>query len=139
MLALSMRESGSETPMTIGRIARAAGLSIDTLRFYERRGLIAKPRRNFSGYRMYRGDVLSRLSFIADAKRLGFSLREIKDLLSQGISSTLECGALTRKAEVKLVEMTAEIHRLSRLRRSLRAIVERCGGACTPGYARRRK
>ena len=70
--------------MTIGRVANAAGVSIDAIRFYERQGLIAAPRRNFSGYRNYSDDVLDRLRFIGDAKRLGFTLKEIKELLSAG-------------------------------------------------------
>lgn len=86
--------------MTIDRVAEAAGVSVDTLRFYERRRLIAKPQRSLSGYRIYSGEVLDRLRFIHDAKRLGFSLREIRELLSLGVKSTLECGPLTRKAQL---------------------------------------
>ncbi len=121
--------------MTIGRVANAAGMSIDTIRFYERRGLIAAPRRNFSGYRSYSDDVLVRLRFIGDAKRLGFTLKEIKELLSEGVKSTAECGPVTRKAEAKLSEMNAEISRLLGLRRTLRKMVEACGGNCAPTYA----
>src|SRR6202050_5592545 len=105
--------------MSFARIARAAGLSIDTLRFYERQGLLAKPRRSFSGYRNFSDDVLDRLRFIGDAKRLGFTLKEIKELLSQGVKSTAECGPVTRKAEAKLAEMNEEIARLHRLRVTL--------------------
>ena len=99
--------------MTIGLVANAAGVSVDTLRFYERHGLIARPRRNFSGYRIYAADVLERLRFIADAKALGFSLREIMELVSLGVKSTAECGPVTRKAQVKLAGMNAEIRRCS--------------------------
>src|ERR1700719_1790036 len=109
--------------MTIGRVANAAGVSIDAIRFYERQGLIAAPRRSFSGYRDYSDDVLDRLRFIGDAKRLGFTLKEIKELLSEGVKSTKECGAVTRKAEVKLAEMNEEIARLQRLRVTLRKMV----------------
>jgi MerR family copper efflux transcriptional regulator len=125
--------------MTIGRVASALGLSIDTIRFYERQGLIAPPRRNFSGYRNYSEDVIDRLHFIGDAKRLGFTLKEIKELLSQGVKSTAECGPVTRKAEAKLVEMNDEIARLQRLRVTLRKMVEACGGQCVPTLASRLK
>jgi MerR family copper efflux transcriptional regulator len=125
--------------MTIGRVANVAGVSIDTVRFYERQGLLAEPRRNFSGYRNYSEDVLDRLRFIGDAKRLGFTLKEIKELLSLGVKSTTECGPVTRKAEVKLAEMNDEIARLQRLRVTLRKMVEACGGACMPARASRRK
>lgn len=117
--------------MTIGRVADAAGVSIDTLRFYERHGLVAKPRRSFSGYRIYSEEVLDRLAFIQDAKRLGFSLREIKELLSLGVKSTRECGPVTRKAEAKLAGMNEEIHRLQRLRRTLEKMIKDCGGSCS--------
>ena len=123
--------------MTIGRVASAAGVSIDTLRFYERQGLIAAPRRNFSGYRNYSDDVLDRLRFIADAKQLGFTLKEVKELLSQGVKSTAECGPVTLKAEAKLAEMNEEIWRLQRLRLTLRRMIEECGGVCAPPVASR--
>jgi len=119
--------------MTIGLVANAAGVSVDTLRFYERHGLIARPRRNFSGYRIYAADVLERLRFIADAKALGFSLREIKELVSLGVKSTAECGPVTRKAQVKLAGMNAEIRRLQRLRRTLGKMIEDCGGCICSG------
>jgi MerR family copper efflux transcriptional regulator len=128
--------------MTIGRVAGVAGVSIDTIRFYERQRLIAAPRRSFSGYRNYSEDVLDRLRFIGDAKRLGFTLKEIRELLSQGVKSTNECGPVTRKAEAKLAEMNEEIYRLQRLRMTLRKMVADCGGQCAPpknAIARRRK
>src|ERR1700676_3007782 len=118
--------------MTIGRVASALGLRIETLLFYERQGLIAPPRRNVSGYRNYSEDVIDRLHFIGDAKRLGFKLKEIKELLSQGVKSTAECGPVTRKAEAKVAEMNDEIYRLQRLRLTLRKMVETCGGQCVP-------
>jgi DNA-binding transcriptional MerR regulator len=124
--------------MTIGRIASAAGVSIDTLRFYERQGLLAKPRRSYSGYRNYSDDVLDRLRFIGDAKRLGFTLKEIKELLSQGVKSTTECGPVTRKAEAKLAAMNDEIDRLLKLRLTLRKMVETCGGECAPTHSNRK-
>jgi len=115
----------------------AAAVSVDTIRFYERQGLIAKPRRSFSGYRNYSGDVLDRLRFIGDEKRLGFTLKEIKELLSLGVKSTAECGPVTRKAEAKLTAMNEEIGRLQRLRLTLRKMIEECGGECVPTRASR--
>ncbi len=116
--------------MKIGSVANKAELSIDTLRFYEREGLISSPRRLFSGYRDFPEEVLDRLEFIKEAKRLGFSLREIKELLSMGVKSTRECGPVTHKAQTKLAEMDAEIARLNRLRRTLRKMVKECDGRC---------
>ncbi|MGB8682720.1 MAG: heavy metal-responsive transcriptional regulator [Candidatus Binatus sp.] len=123
--------------MTIGRVANAAGVSIDTIRFYERQRLLVAPRRSFSGYRNYSEDVLDRLRFIGDAKRLGFTLKEIRELLSLGVKSTAECGPVTRKAEAKLAAMNEEIARLQSLRVTLRKMVEACGGQCAPTRASR--
>jgi MerR family copper efflux transcriptional regulator len=117
--------------MTIGKVASAAGVSIDTLRFYERQGLLGRPRRNFSGYREYPEAVLEHLRFIRDAKELGFTLREIRELLSMGVRSTRECGPVTRKAEARLAALGAEIRRLQRMRRTLTKMVRDCGGACS--------
>jgi MerR family copper efflux transcriptional regulator len=116
--------------MKIGKLANKTELSIDTLRFYEREGLISSPRRLFSGYRDYSEEVLGRLEFIKEAKGLGFSLREIKELLSMGVKSTRECGPVTHKAQQKVAEMKAEIERLQRLRRTLRKLVRDCDGSC---------
>jgi MerR family copper efflux transcriptional regulator len=114
----------------IGNVAAQAEVSIDTLRFYEREGLISSPQRLFSGYRDYPEEVLGRLDFIKEAKGLGFSLREIKELLSMGVKSTRECGPVTHKAQQKLAEMESEIERLQRLRRTLRKMVKDCDGQC---------
>ncbi|MGH7950245.1 MAG: MerR family DNA-binding protein, partial [Candidatus Binataceae bacterium] len=86
---------------------------------------------NFSGYRNYPVEALDRVRFIKDAKGLGFSLREIKELLSLGVKSTKECGPVTHKAEVKLASMNEEIRRLQRLRRTLTRMIEDCGGSCS--------
>jgi MerR family copper efflux transcriptional regulator len=118
------------TTVTIGQLAGRTGVSIDTVRFYERRGLLAKPRRLMSGYRDYSAEVLDRLGFIGEAKRLGFSLSEIGELLSLGVKSTVECGPVTRKAESKLAAINGEIRRLQRLRRALQKMIEDCGGSC---------
>ena len=118
--------------MTIGRLAHRTGVSVDTLRFYERKGLIVQPRRMLSGYRNYTDDAIDRLRFVRDAKGLGFSLREIQELLMLGVKSTRECGPITRKAEVKLSQMTEEIARLQRLRRTLRKMIRDCHGCIDP-------
>lgn len=124
--------------MTIGRLAHRTGVSVDTLRFYERKGLIVRPRRMLSGYRNYSDDVIERLRFVKDAKGLGFSLREIQELLLLGVKSTRECGPITRKAEAKLSQMTEEIARLQRLRRTLRKMICDCQGCIDPGRSANR-
>jgi MerR family copper efflux transcriptional regulator len=118
--------------MRIGQLARKAGVTADTLRFYEREGIIARPRRMISGYRNYADDTIDRLQFVKDAKALGFSLREIRELLSMGVKSTRECGPITRRAEAKLVEMTSQITRLQRMQRTLRKMIRDCRGCTWP-------
>jgi len=69
-------------PLTVGQVAKQAGVGVETIRFYERRGLIAEPKRRASGYRQYRLDTVRRIRFIRRARELGFTLEEISDLLS---------------------------------------------------------
>ena len=92
-----------------------------------------RPRRLLSGYRNYSDDVIDRLRFVKDARGLGFSLREIQELLMLGVKSTRECGPITRKAEAKLFQMTEEIARLQGLRRTLRKMIRDCHGCIVPG------
>ena len=76
----------SQTPsLTIGTVAKRAGVAIDTIRFYEREGLLPEPLRRASGYRSYNESAISRLRFIRRAKDLGFTLEEIRDLLAKRV------------------------------------------------------
>jgi len=78
--------------MKIGQVASASGVGISAIRFYERQGLIPEPGRQPSGYRVYPAEVIGRLRFIAGAKKLGFSLREIRELLSLDEDSEATAG-----------------------------------------------
>ena len=83
----------SATDMTIGKVAGEAGVGVETVRFYERKGLIRKPRRpSNGGYRTYPSDAVERILFIRQAQELGFSLREIKELLSLQADPATDCG-----------------------------------------------
>ena len=75
-------KTAAPKPLTIGLVARRAGVGVETVRFYERQGLIEEPPRRLSGYREYDDEVVARLGFIRRAKELGFTLKEIKELLS---------------------------------------------------------
>ncbi len=114
--------------MRIGEVARAAGVGIDTVRFYEREGLIAEPARRPSGYRVYSSDVVLSLRFIRRAKELGFSLKEISELLRihQGSASTAD--EVRELAEQKLDDLEERIRSLQRMRRALRKVMEACPG-----------
>ena len=92
-----MQHAQGTPSMTIGRLAKATEVNIDTIRFYERQGLLPAPHRRPSGYREYGGESVQRLNFIRRAKHLGFSLTEIAELLS--LSGGCDMGAVRDAAE----------------------------------------
>lgn len=112
--------------LTIGRLASRAGVSADTVRFYERAGLLKKATRTTAGYRLYGGEDVRRVKFIRRAKDLGFSLDEVAQLLllSDGNSSKKIRGV----AERRLVEVENRILDMSRVRDALKALVQTCHG-----------
>lgn len=112
---------------TIGRIARASGVSIETIRYYEREGLLQAPERSASGYRLYTPEATERLRFIQRAKRLGFSLQEIGTLLALADqdASSAEVRAL---ASEKLAVIEARLRDLEGMRDALSALVAHCDG-----------
>ena len=112
--------------MTIGQIARAAGTGAETIRFYERSGLLPRAARTPSGYRQYSSDALLRLRFIIHAKALGFSLREIKELLSLRVTPRKSCADVRHHAEQKIHDIDQRIVALARMKLSL----ERLSAAC---------
>lgn len=112
------------TVLTIGQLAEAAGVGIETVRFYERRGLLAEPPRTPAGYRQYSGDDVERLRLIARAKELGFTLAEIADLLDRAGSA--DVTAIRAAAETKLSEIDEEQARLATTRARLGQLVTVC-------------
>ena len=114
--------------MKIGEVAKAAGVGIDAVRFYEREGLIPEPARRPSGYRMYSPDVVLSLRFIRRAKELGFSLKEISELLSLETSAEATAADVRQVAEAKLADIEERIRALQRMRRALRKATESCTG-----------
>jgi len=114
--------------LTIGRVARSAGLAIDTVRYYEREGLLEKPARTASGYRHYTADAVARLSFIRQAKELGFSLSEIKELLALRVTPGKSCADVRARAEAKIVDVDQRISQLNRMKRALVKLAAACSG-----------
>lgn len=110
---------------TIGQAAQLAGVNVETIRFYERKGLIAQPDKPRSGFREYTADAVSRIQFIKRAQALGFTLAETQELLD--LSMTGDCDDVRGRAEAKLDEVEAKIKDLQRVRRALKAVV----GSCT--------
>jgi MerR family copper efflux transcriptional regulator len=114
------------TTMTIGRLAKEVGINIDTIRYYERNGLIPEPVRRASGYREYQVADLRRLRFILRAKDLGFTLAEIGELLS--LSGDKDVRGVKRRAEQRLEQVEYKIKELQRVRRGLKTLVDACPG-----------
>src|SRR5690606_14821572 len=117
------RPNDRRPTLSIGRLAKSAGVGVDAIRFYERIGLLPAPRRSASGYRLYRPDDRQRLEFIRRAQGLGFSLEEIASLLklSRPGGSVARARAL---AAAKLEVVEGKLAELSRLRDALRSLVD---------------
>jgi MerR family transcriptional regulator, copper efflux regulator len=113
---------------SIGEIARQANVHVETLRYYERRGLIPKPHRTVSNYRVYSSDNLRRLKFIKQAQALGFSLSEIKKLLALRATPRARCADVRRYATHKIEDIDARIHSLARMRKALQNLLDECSG-----------
>ncbi|MDX2091361.1 MAG: heavy metal-responsive transcriptional regulator [Kofleriaceae bacterium] len=119
--------------MHIGRLAAQANVSVDTIRYYERAQLLPAPSRTVSGYRMYPALAVERLRFIRRAKELGFSLDEIRELLT--VSDQRETGVASVReiAAKRLADVDARLVELNRLRDGLRNLVDACPGHGDPG------
>ncbi len=114
--------------MTIGKLAQKAGVRVDTIRFYEKIGLIETPMRTQSGYRMYSESDVRRIRFIRKAKELGFTLREIKELLELKMAPGTTCAHIRRRAQVKIEDIEVKIEALQKLKRALEKLIETCHG-----------
>jgi MerR family transcriptional regulator, copper efflux regulator len=112
--------------MNIGELARRAGVNRETVRFYERRGLLPAPPRSGAGYRRYAEGDLGRLRFILRAKELGFTLTEIADLLALRFDTAATADDVRARALEKLADADRRIHDLQRIRAALLGVVEAC-------------
>mgnify|MGYP000641173190 CR=1 FL=1 len=114
--------------LTIGRVARRAEVGVETVRFYEREGLIDKPPRRNSGYRQYPEEIVHRLRFINRAKELGFTLKEIKELLALRLDPETTCADVRRRAEAKIDDIEEKINLLQRMKEALAKLTMACSG-----------
>jgi len=114
--------------LLIGQVASQAGVGVETIRFYEREGLISQPSRRASGYRRYDAGTVARLQFIRRAKELGFTLKEIATLLSLRHDPETTSADVKREAERKIVDIDAKIRTLQRMKRALRKLTDTCPG-----------
>ena len=112
--------------VTIGRLAKAVGVNIQTVRYYERRNLLAPTTRMPSGYRLYGDEAIRRLRSIKNAQALGFTLQEIAELLNLRVSSAARCGDVQRKALAKLAQVEAKVRDLEALAQALKDLIRAC-------------
>lgn len=113
-------------PFTIGKLADQSGVGVETVRFYERKGLIKKPP-NKKGFREYHEDDAKRIRFIKRAQGLGFTLKEIKELLELNLNLHSTCGDIKQRADVKIKEVETKIVDLKKMKKSLSQLSAACG------------
>jgi len=115
-------------PWTIGEVARQAGVGVETVRFYERQGLLEEPERRASGYRQYDQEAVAVLRFIRRAKELGFTLKEIQGLLALRLDASATRTEVRAQATAKVADIEARIADLQRMRDVLTKLIKKCHG-----------
>jgi len=111
---------------TIGRLAKSASVGVETVRFYERKGLIKRPSSSDSGYRQYEADDSLRIRFIKRAQELGCTLREVKELLELNATRRTTCSDYSVRIQRRLAEIDGKIRDLQRMKRALKKILATC-------------
>jgi Hg(II)-responsive transcriptional regulator len=119
--------------LTVGKLARQTGVAVETLRYYERRGLLPEAERTAAGYRLFRVDTVRRLRFIRRAQALGFSLDEIAELLSLSDDSSKSAAEVKGLTQRKIADIEARIRDLQRMKRGLSGLDQRCSGHGSTG------
>lgn len=116
--------------LTIGKVAKVAGVNVETIRYYERLGILPQPKRRESiwghGYRQYSSEAVNQLLFIRQAKEIGFTLKEIQELLSLRIDKKSNCDAVRKRAEAKLVEVNERLASLRRIKKAIEKLIKAC-------------
>lgn len=112
--------------LSIGQVAKKAGVGVETIRFYERQSLLDQPERKESGYRQYREDAVKRIKFIKSAKELGFSLKDILELLSLRVDPSTTCADVKKRAEIKLSDIKDKIESLKKMKKALNKLLLAC-------------
>ncbi|MCH7943880.1 MAG: MerR family DNA-binding protein [Proteobacteria bacterium] len=115
--------------LIIGKAAMKAGVGVETIRFYERKGLIEQPPKPLdTGFRVYPAETVQRIRFIRQAQEIGFSLREIDELLSLRADPAADCAHVRERAAAKLEEVERKIEQLGRIRSALNELIAACPG-----------
>ncbi len=114
--------------VTIGQLAKEAGVGVETIRFYEREGLLTQPVRRHSRYRQYPAEAIARVRFIRRAKDLGFTLREITELLELRVDPKKSCADVRALAKAKIADVDAKLADLTRIKLALETLSRACRG-----------
>lgn len=114
--------------LTIGKLAKHSHVNVETIRYYERRGLIPMPSRRESGYRQFTQDIVARIRFIKRAQELGFTLKEISGLLSMRVDPHTTCADIRVRAEQKIAQIEEKIRDLERMKKALINLKASCRG-----------
>lgn len=117
--------------LTISRLAEESGVNLQTVRYYERQGLVVPTARTHAGYRIFQPETARRIRFIKRAQELGFSLTEIKELLSLRVDAHTTRADIRKRAQAKLADVEQKIHHLEAIRASLSRLTTSCRG-CGP-------
>lgn len=117
-----------DTTLTIGKLATAVGVGVETIRFYEREGLLPEPPRKRSGYRQYPANAVARVQFIRRAKDLGFTLKEIAELLRLRVDPDKSCADVRQLAKAKIADVDAKMADLARIKGALQRLARTCPG-----------
>lgn len=116
--------------LSIGQLADHSGINLETIRYYEREGLMPAPPRKSSGHRAYPRTAARRLRFIKRAQELGFTLAQIKELLALKVDPQQLCTDVVRQVESKIVDIDARMLHLQAMRRVLQTLKDSCSGNC---------
>lgn len=122
------KKDKTNSALTIGEVSKRTGIGVEAIRYYEKEGLLQKPARTASGYRQYSQEVIKKLSFIVRAKDLGFTLREISELLEMRPYPKTKCADVKIRAEQKLEDIEGRIKTLQRMKRALKQLTLACDG-----------
>ena len=114
--------------LTIGALAKEADVNLQTIRYYEREGLLPEPPRRPSGYRMFSNEDVQRVRFIKSAQELGFSLKEIKELLALRVDANTSCAEVRERAKAKIADVEDKLRTLQAMKQALIRLTATCTG-----------
>jgi len=114
--------------LSIGQVAKRTGVTVETMRFYEKQGLITVPQRSDCGYRQYPPEMVKRVRFIQHAKEVGFTLKEIDELLALRRKPGTSCADIKLRAAQKVQEVDQKLNDLKRIRGALQRMIMKCSG-----------